>query len=600
MLLIAAFIFGVLTVWLLVLLCCDICNRSKGQKRSFFSLLSHYLIHRAASIQSLWQQRRLEQDSKNILQVQQSILQHRIHRNRNTEYGKLYQFSEITDRETFRNLHPLTRYDHFKEYIERISKGEENVLISERPSSLSRTSGTLGSYATLLNTRETMKDLQQAFGVVFHSILDVYPRTRNLQRTAAFYYPPNRSNSESGIPVVSNFPSPMTSTLKLTMYSTPAAGFEIATEPEALYIHLLFALKDRTLGMLEANFASTVYHTFALLQNKWEQLIEDIRLGQVNPKLKITNDIRLKLEAQLKPDPQRASELAAEFEVGFLGIASRVWPHLNLVLSVDSGSNELYGNHLKHFYCRGVPVYSAVYAATEGLIGVNLWPEKEKRHYLLCPHSMFFEFIPVDLCGEEQPQTLFLDEVKKNELYELVITNAAGLYRYRMGDIIKVVGFHNQCPVIEFKYRWGQLLNVRGEKILEEAFYRTLQRAVSLWPGAVLLDYCCVESGLLGPFCGSSDPHYEVFVEIKGVRNLSEDQRYKLDQCLQEDSELYQSFRRKGSIGPVRVHIVAPGSFKELMDFIIANVGASCNQFNMHRILRKKEFLDFIQRKVIS
>ncbi|XP_059494854.1 GH3 domain-containing protein isoform X2 [Stegostoma tigrinum] len=600
MLFIAAFIFGVPTVWLLVLLCCDICNRSKGQTRSFFSLLSHYLIHRTASLQSGLQRQGLEQSTKNILQVQQSTLQHRIRRNRNTEYGKLYQFSKITDRETFRNLHPLTRYDHYEEYIERTSKGEENVLISERPCILSRTSGTSGSYATLLNTKETMNDFHQAFGVVFHSMLDVYPRTRNLQWTAAFYYSPDWTKSESGIPIGSNLPSLMTSMLKLTMYSTPAAGFEIATEPEALYVHLLFALKDRTLGMLEAHFASTVYHSFALLQNKWEQLIEDIRLGQVNPKLKITGDVRLKLEARLKPDPQRASELAAEFEIGFRGIARRVWPHLNLVLSVDSGSHELYGSHLKCFYCQGVPIYSPVYAATEGLIGVNLWPGKEKRHYLLCPHSMFFEFIPVDLCSEEQPQTLFLDEVKENELYELVITNASGLYRYRMGDIIKIVGFHNQCPVIEFKYRLGQLLNVRGEKILEETFYQTLLRTVSLWPGAVLLDYCCVESGLLGSFCGSSDPHYEVFVEIKGVRNLSEDQRYKLDQCLQEDSELYQSFRRKGSIGPVRVHIVAPGSFKELMDFITANVGTSCSQFNMHRILRKKEFLNFIQRKVIS
>ncbi len=27
-------------------------------------------------------------------------------------------------------------------------------------------------------------------------------------------------------------------------------------------------------------------------------------------------------------------------------------------------------------------------------------------------------------------------------------------YRYRVGDIVKVVGFHNQCPVVEFQYRY--------------------------------------------------------------------------------------------------------------------------------------------------
>ena len=44
-------------------------------------------------------------------------------------------------------------------------------------------------------------------------------------------------------------------------------------------------------------------------------------------------------------------------------------------------------------------------------------------------------------------------QVEKNKDYELVITNAGGFYRYRFGDVVKVVDFYNQCPVIEFQYR---------------------------------------------------------------------------------------------------------------------------------------------------
>jgi len=44
-------------------------------------------------------------------------------------------------------------------------------------------------------------------------------------------------------------------------------------------------------------------------------------------------------------------------------------------------------------------------------------------------------------------------QVEVGQQYELVITNASGLYRYRFGDVIKVVGLHNACPVIEFQYR---------------------------------------------------------------------------------------------------------------------------------------------------
>lgn len=598
MLLFAAFV--PLVLWILLLLWRDVCRKSQGHKRSFFSLLHQYMFQRYVSFLSLRQRRRLEDSTKNVQHLQDRTLLHRIHRDRSTEYGRLYRFSEVTDRLSFCSVHPLTQYDHYSDYIQRIGKGEENILIPGRPSALTVTSGTSGAPALLLCIQAAMNDLHQGFGACFSAKINAYPQTRNLQRTAMFFYPPVWRKSESGIPIGPYSVSPVASRHMSSSYSTPAAGYEITSGAEALYVHLLFALKDRSLGILEASFASVLYYTFALLQQQWEQLVEDIRLGRVNPALTVADDIRLRLNAQLKPDPRRAYELAVEFGSGFRGIARRVWPHLNLVLVVDSGANELYGSNLQRFYCEGVPTYSPVYAAAEGLIGVNLWPERSERYYLLCPQSMFYEFIPVNLCEEEQPQTLFMEEVKENELYELVVTNASGLYRYRLGDIVKVVAFHNQCPVIEFQYRQSQTLNVRGERITEAAFHQTLLHAVKLWPGAVLHDYCCVESGLLGSWCGGSDLHYEVFVEIEGVRNMSEDQRYKLDQCLQEDSAVYQSFRRKGSIGPVRVHIVALGSFKELTDFIVAHSGISHNQFQMPRVLKKKEFLDFIQRKVIS
>lgn len=98
---------------------------------------------------------------------------------------------------------------------------------------------------------------------------------------------------------------------------------------------------------------------------------------------------------------------------------------------------------------------------------------------------------------------------------------------------MKVVGFHNQCPIVEFQYRYnlthschassvcpcmyilklinlaatcrppsfvrrGQMLSVRGEKVSEALFLDALKKAVSQWPGAQLVDYCCAESGIMG------------------------------------------------------------------------------------------------------
>ena len=67
------------------------------------------------------------------------------------------------------------------------------------------------------------------------------------------------------------------------------------------------------------------------------------------------------------------------------------------------GSSQLYATKLREKYLGDVPIYSPFYGATEGLIGVNLWPEDEVPLYMLVPRAMFFEFIPVEDSGQEQP-----------------------------------------------------------------------------------------------------------------------------------------------------------------------------------------------------
>ena len=54
------------------------------------------------------------------------------------------------------------------------------------------------------------------------------------------------------------------------------------------------------------------------------------------------------------------------------------------------------------------------------------------------------------------------------------------------------------CVCVCVAARHGQMLSLRGEKVSEVVFLEALKQAVVLWPGAQLVDYCCVESGILG------------------------------------------------------------------------------------------------------
>ncbi|CAB1454091.1 unnamed protein product [Pleuronectes platessa] len=579
----------------------DIGSKLKGERRTWSGLLGQYVAVKAVGWLGRRQRRKLEDDTLNVKRVQEETLLKRLRKNTDTSYGREFDFSSIKDSTSFRARHPITTYEHYRERIRRIAAGEEKVIIAEKPLILAMTSGTSGSSAMLLSTKDTNTEFfLQGVTVCLDAMRQAFPATDSLQRTTKFFYTPTFRQSEAGITIGPNSSTPASSRHMLNLYTTPAPAFEVPSEKDTLYLHLLFALKDQSVGTLESNFASTVFYAFTALQDRWHELVEDIERGTVSSALALEPKVRTRLEALMKPDPERAAQLRVNFQDGFRGIAKRLWPHLHLVLAVDSGSNQIYGEMLRESYCQGVPFYSPFYAATEGLIGVNLWPQEPNRRYLLCPRSMFCEFLPESSLEEEVPHTLLMEEVKEGQSYELVVTNASGLFRYRMGDIVKVVGFHNQCPMVEFQYRRGQMLNVRGEKVSEALFLNTLKKAVTQWPGSQLVDYCCAESGIMGDSIGGSDPHYQVFVELKGVRNLTEEQRYKLDVCLQQDSAVYRSFRIKGSIGPMRVQLVAEGAFKELRKQMMDFSNTSPNTFKMHRVLRRKEFADFLLGKTVS
>lgn len=539
---------------------------------------------------------KLQNDTKDCQKIQEKLLLKILKKNSSTAYGKENKFENITTREEFVKQVPLSCSSDYESYVEKIGKGEKAVLTREKPVLLAVTSGTSGKCSLLPITKEIFSTFfQYGIAVLSHCMAKEFPKVRQLQKVLKLFYVPKHRQSESGIPIGPNSSSPKKSKVMLPLYTTPAPGFDIPNESETLYVHLLFALKDRNLGIIEANFASLVCHGFSALRHRWHDMVEDIRYGRIHHDLPIADDTRRRLTALLKPDPRRAKELEEEFTIGFDAIATRIWPHLNLVLTTDTGSFKFYGRLLKNFYTKGANHYSPLYAATEGLIGVNIWPQNYLSLYLLVPKSMFYEFIPIMEADQKHPRTLFAEQVKEGEIYELVITNSSGLARYRIGDVVRMIRFHNQTPVVEFLYRQGQLLNIRGEKLDEHIFYEALFECVAKWEGRSLLDYCCAESPLLEQLPDSApetyQPHYLVFIEFEDGSTLTDEEKKQLDETLCNRHWVYGSFRTKGSISPAKVHCVAKGTFEKLRMFLLDTLVFSPNQIKIPRVLHSEDAL---------
>ncbi|KAM9296233.1 GH3 domain-containing protein [Gastrophryne carolinensis] len=541
--------------------------------------------------------RKLDDDTSNTQNIQESLLLETLRRHQNTEYGQKYNFKDLKDVSSFQKLHPLTQYGDYKDYMERTKAGEDNVLLPGRPSSLIATAGTSGSPSLVpISVQNTKDRFLQGTAVYLEVIHSYFPGA--LEKVAKFRLAPNANHSKAGIPITS-YPLVYSSSFLEQIYTQVPVQATMSYH-QTLYTQLLFTLMDPKIHVLEANYSWLLRYIFTILEENWQFLITDIQRGRLNPEFILPLNIRKQIEDCMVPNADRAEELCDQFQKGFLGIARRVWPNLQLVIAVESGGSDLDRQILKDTVCQGVTVYSPIYCAAEGLFGVNLWPLEDVPRYVLCPRSAFFEFVSIGKSDQDQPRTQTVQDVSEGEAYELLITNTDGLYRYRLGDIVQVTGFHNQSPIVQFLYRKSQTLNVRGERISERGFYKSLLSTVDIWPGASLLNYCCAESGILGPFCGSSDPHYEVFVALKGVRDLSEEQRYKLDQTLQEHFPIYKSFRFKGSIGPVRVHLVRPKACLKLMELVASLSGAPLDCVQLPRTLRHRELAECIWKQVLS
>lgn len=579
-----------------------------SELHTFSSMLRQHFEYCIFSLFGTRMTRKLEKDSISFIQVQEETFLKILKSNADTEYGLKYNFGGINDKAKYVSQHPLTRYKHYESYIEKISEGEKNVLTAKDPYQLGVTSGTSGK-SSLLPTTNDIPRIFFTNGVLvgINTMFEAYPGSYQLQKSLKFFYSPKWCYTSSGLPIGPNSSSPSNSQRILHLYTTPKAGFDIMTEPEALYIHLLFALKDRNLGILEANFAQLVYSGLLALEAQWKSLVEDVELGRVNPILNIKEDVRSKLDSLLKPDKERAVELEREFTNGFDGIVRRVWPHINLVLACSTGSSELYASKLKEKYLGDVPIYSPFYGSTEGLIGVNLWPQETTPVYMLVPRAMFFEFIPVEESSQEQPKTLFGENTEIGKLYELVVTNPSGLYRYRIGDVVKIARFHNSCPVVEFQYRQGQILNVRAEKTSERVFYDALTATLGEEGQKLqMVDYTCAESVMfstqnhvMSDELKSVAPFYSLFIELSDTELKEDDIKgleQKIDEALCRFSPVYESFRRKGSISCLKLFAVREGTFWELRQYLLRNNPAAANQIKIPRVVKTKETLDILLR----
>lgn len=196
---------------------------------------------------------------------------------------------------------------------------------------------------------------------------------------------------------------------------TPLGAGMIQSEHKQCYVTALFSLAERNLQHIDSLLAPVCLTFFKTIEQNADQLVSDIRAGRLFDGLDVDDDVRRTVNEHLKADPRRADEVQKELRKGSDHLALRLWPCLRVVLMATSGEFEASARLLRASFLKEVFVVSAAHGATEGSIGVILDPSKdsitETPTYAFSHSTAFLEFIPEDNIGEENPKTLFLDQV---------------------------------------------------------------------------------------------------------------------------------------------------------------------------------------------
>src|SRR6185312_14711332 len=187
--------------------------------------------------------------------------------------------------------------------------------------------------------------------------------------------------------------------------------------------------------------------------------------GTLSSRFDVSPEIRAALAPRLRRNPARARELEEIVRRTGTLYPKDYWPADRLMLGNWTGGSV--GAYLRHFptYYGTTPVRDVGLIASEGRMTIPMADNTPSGVLDVTTH--YFEFIPEEEGDSPQPTVLGAHELKEGATYYILLTTAFGLYRYHIHDLVRVAGFHNGTPLIEFLSKGTHFANLTGEKLSE-------------------------------------------------------------------------------------------------------------------------------------
>ncbi len=520
--------------------------------------------------------------------VQKQFLLSLLKAYQDTEFGKKYKFKEIKNVEQFRSIIPILPYSSYEPFVEKVVKGEPNILTPDPVIHLNRSSGSTGKQKLIPVTKRSRQILNRVNQVATgFSIEAIQKRGNSMGEILLTTSTAISGLTSSGIP----YGTSSSGVLRLNkfnkfiykqVFAQPCEALEVLDTLARNYICLLFALRNPQLKIIGVTFPVFALQLANYLELYSEELIHNLKTGELAPWLQIEPELRTKIEQQFSATPKRAAQLQEILKTEGKLTPSLAWQNLAFVATACGGTSDFYFEKFPAYF-GDTPIFGGIYASSEATFGVCY--DLNTNGAILAIESGFFEFIPQEQWDLEQPNTLLATQVKVGEYYRILVTNYNGLYRYDIGDVIEVVGFYEQAPIIVFRHRVGGLLSATSEKTNEFQVIQAIKQVQQEF-NSPLENFCVTLSENEFP------PYYLLNIELLPGYSISNPQEFlaKFDRALQQVNVSYEEKRQHQVLPAPRLRILASGSFGKIRQRLL-DKGIPESHLKFPHISEDRQFL---------
>lgn len=477
--------------------------------------------------------------NKNPAKAQQDVLMQLIDGVKNTAFGRDHDLGSVQTYADFKQRVPIRDYEGLKPYIERVKKGEKDILWKGRPIYFAKTSGTTSGVKYIPITKESI------------------PNHINSARDAILHYVHETGNAQfldgkliflSGSPILdTKGPVPTGRLSGIVNHHVP--GYLRTNQMPSYETNCIEDWELKVDKIIE----ETEGRNMTLISGipPWVQVYFDKLRSKTGKKIKdIFPDFSLFIYGGVNFEPYRAKLFEA------------------IGKTVDS---------------------IETYPASEGFIAFQN-QQHDPGLMLLVNSGIFFEFIPASEYFDENPTRLSLEEVELGVNYALIINNNAGLWGYSIGDTVKFVSKEPYKLLVTGRIK--HFISAFGEHVIGEEVEKALKLTMGTHKEVVVAEFTVAPQ--VNPQEGL--PLHEWFIEFsKAPENLIAFEN-DLNLHLQKLNTYYDDLIQGNILRKLKVVALKENAFRDYMK----SIGKLGGQNKLPRLANDRTIADALQGYAIS